>query len=109
MFTPLVFTLSVIAVIYTSLVALAQSDMPGARRHLLRLLELQPGHRYARVMLAGTVLAQIGTGYKDAIFTFMPGGSWPRPATFFSMSLATAPRSRPSTFAVISMTRCTVW
>lgn len=38
--------------------ALAQSDMPGARRHLLRLLELQPGHRYARVMLAGTVLAQ---------------------------------------------------
>lgn len=32
--------------------------MPGARRHLSRLLELQPGHRYARVMLAGTVLAQ---------------------------------------------------
>lgn len=38
--------------------ALAQGDMPAARRHLLQLLELQPQHRYARVMLAGTVLAQ---------------------------------------------------
>lgn len=38
--------------------ALAQRDMPGARRHLQALLQLQPGHRYARVLLAGTVLAQ---------------------------------------------------
>lgn len=38
--------------------ALARRDMPEARRHLLAVLERQPGHAYARVMLAGTVLAQ---------------------------------------------------
>jgi len=38
--------------------ALARRDMPEARRHLLAVLERQPAHAYARVMLAGTVLAQ---------------------------------------------------
>jgi len=39
-------------------VALARRDMPEARRHLLAVLAQQPTHAYARVMLAGTVLAQ---------------------------------------------------
>lgn len=38
--------------------ALARRDMPEARRHLLAVLAQQPAHAYARVMLAGTVLAQ---------------------------------------------------
>lgn len=38
--------------------ALARRDMAGARRHLLALLQLDPQHVYARVLLAGTVLAQ---------------------------------------------------
>ena len=39
---------------------------------------------------------------------FMPGGSLPSPSIFFWMSAATAPRSRPSTLAPTSITRCTV-
>ncbi len=38
--------------------ALARRDLPEARRHLSALLVSQPGHAYARVLLAGTVLAQ---------------------------------------------------
>lgn len=38
--------------------ALARRDIAEARRHLLAVIEQQPAHAYARVLLAGTVLAQ---------------------------------------------------
>lgn len=68
--------------------ALAQGDMPGARRHLLRLLELQPGHRYARVMLAGTVLAQARVREAVAQLRQAAAGSHDDPALLLRIAQA---------------------